>query len=201
MSSIYYFRHSIKDGENNTLGPKGLELAKRVGSYMYREDDEFNPEVVFTGPLVRTVQTAYAFMQGLSEQCNCPIPVLLEAIPEFGNDGLFVDMVKPSEFRTLAAKMGNYRALLACHNGDVVGLWVDIATDAVKKMFTAMNEVQTAAAFGHSPMIELALAGILGSKELPEEYLVLKEMEGVLLEMDDAGNISVSRKISMPLAA
>ncbi len=202
MKRLYYFRHSIKDGEASTLGPKGLELANLVGAWVFCHDHEFDPALVFTGPLVRTVQTAYAFMQGVSKRCGGSMPILMPAIPEIGDDALFAEMVKPAEqFRALAGEMGNYRALLTCHDGDVVDFWIVRAMEGLKKMVGAMEEVNCAVVFGHSPIIELTLAGILG-KQLPEELLTFSEMEGVLLTVDGDGKVNVIvHKISMPAQA
>ena len=194
MKRLFYFRHSTKDGFQNSIGEKGLALAEQVGAWMLNDvtaqEVDFNK--VFHGPLIRTAQTALAFMSTFGGEFKT-MPVVVE----IGDDQLISDMVRPSQFRPLAGVMGYYAALLQCHGGESVDYWILRAVAAVINMFAAMDEDDDAVAFGHSPMIELALAGIMGTKKLPEEYLVFSDMEGVELQQDDAGNISIVGKISM----
>ncbi len=198
MKRLFYFRHSSKDGANNTLGPKGLELAHKVGDWLYDtenggEDDGLGFDKVFHGPLVRTAQTALSFMLGYGYGGD-----VMPIVPEIGDDALFAEMVKPSQFRTLASAMGNFKALLQCHDPNQSAEWIYLAFSAVENIFSAMNDSETGVAFGHSPMIELALAKVLGTTELPEEYLTFGDMEGVEFQQEEGEAIKVVRKIAMP---
>ncbi len=193
MKRLYYFRHSSKDGANNTLGPKGLALARKVGDWLYDAEEELEFDRVFHGTLVRTAQTALAFTAGYGA-----VGDIMPVVPEIGNDALFSQMVDPSQFRTLASAMGNFKALFQCHDSEVISSWIAEASLAVVNMFSAMEDGETGVAFGHSPMIELALAKVLGTTELPEEYLVFGDMEGVELQQEEGGAIEAIRKISMP---
>ena len=193
MKRLYYFRHSSKDGANNTLGPKGLALARKVGDWLYDAEEELEFDRVFHGTLVRTAQTALAFTAGYGA-----VGDIMPVVPEIGSDDLFSKMVAPSQFRTLASVMGNFKALLQCHDPNQLAEWTYLAFSAVENMFNAMEDGETGVAFGHSPMIELALAKVLGTTELPEEYLVFGDMEGVELQQEEGGAIEVIRKVSMP---
>lgn len=192
MKKLYYFRHSTKDGANNTIGPKGLALARKVGDWLYDVEEELEFDRVFHGPLIRTAQTALAFIAGYGA-----VGDIMPIVPEIGDDELFKQMTAPSQFRTLASAMGNFRALCQCHDKSLVEVWADSSLEAVKKMFLAMEDRETAAAFGHSPMIELAICALAGSFEFAEEYMSFDDMEGVELSCDDYV-IKVVRKISMP---
>lgn len=194
MKKLYYFRHSTKDGANNTIGPKGLALARKVGDWLYDNNEEgLEFDCVFHGQLVRTAQTALAFTAGYGA-----VGDIMPIVPEIGDDELFKQMTAPSQFRTLASAMGNFKALLQCHEQTRCGEWTYLAFSAVEKMFDAMNESEAGVAFGHSPMIELALAKILHTTELPDEYLTFGDMEGVELQQEEGEAIKVVRKISMP---
>lgn len=195
MKKLYYFRHSTKDGANNTIGPKGLALARKVGDWLYDNEEDLEFDRVFHGPLIRTAQTALAFTAGYGA-----VGDIMPIVPEIGNDALFAEMVKPSQFRTLASVMGNFTALIQCHERSLVETWaVDHALKAVQRMFSAMEKGETAVAFGHSPMIELAVSALAGNFELPEEYLICNDMEGVEFQQEESGVIKAIRKISMPV--
>jgi hypothetical protein len=193
MKKLFYFRHSSKDGINNTIGPKGLALARKVGDWLYDSEEELEFDRVFHGTLIRTAQTALAFTAGYGA-----VGDIMPVVMGLGDDAVFGEMVKPSQFRTLASSMGNFRALSQCHDASAVQKWAEGALSTVREMFDSLQADETGAAFGHSPMIELALAGILGTNDLPEEYLTFSDMEGVELQMEEDGAIKPVRKISMP---
>ncbi len=195
MKTLYYFRHSTKDGVNNTIGPKGLKLAKDVGEWLMLWDSTIVIHKAFHGLLVRTAQTALAFFCGFLDT-----PEVMPVVTEIGDDALFAEMVKPSQFRTLASAIGDFRALIQCHDSENIKALGALSMVGVVKMFDEIGYGETGVAFGHSPMIELALMSTLNTIDLPEEYLTFGDMEGVELHLDEHGTVTVIRKISMPAA-
>ncbi|MDP2599930.1 MAG: hypothetical protein Q8P84_04250 [Deltaproteobacteria bacterium] len=201
MKQLLLFRHSIKDGPMNTLGPKGTKLAREVGEWL-RDTESIWPQKVFHGPLVRTEQTARAFVDGFFQHATVEAqPRFMPAIEEFGTDQLFAEMVAPDGFREKAKELGNYYALFELHDVDTLRGWTGHCASGIRRAFDMLEDGECGVAFGHSPCIELAVAGILkstSSTDMPVEFTALSEMQGILLEQDDFGIIRPVRKIAMP---
>ena len=189
MKTLYYRRHSIKDGPNNTIGPEGLELAQSEGEHAGNIGEEYY--WMFHGPLIRTAQTALAFLSGLAlgSRTLTLIPIPMPIIEEIGTDELFAKIGTPECHAAVKSGMSNLMATLTTHP-DVVGEFITTAMAGVKKMFSMIDDGPPSIAFGHSPMIELAAYGI------DKSQYTLGELEGLVFIQDDNGDIAVARKIS-----
>jgi hypothetical protein len=197
VKTLEIYRHSLKDGKaKNTVGPKGLALAKAQGDKRNGED-AFCYEAAFHGVEVRTAQTLLAFISAADEDNF--LPEIMPAVEGFGSDALFADMLKPPEFRDIAKGVGTFRALLTCHPFERVKAWAEACYAGLVEVFAQITEGEVGLAISHSPTIELALWHAGGFADLTDKYAVLKEMEGVLLEQDDDGVIKVVEKIAAPV--
>ena len=200
MKTLHYRRHSIKDGTvKDTIGLKGLKLARHEGGLLH--DAGFPIHRLFHGPLVRTAQTALAFCQGL---CGI-LPDVMPVVLEIGTDELFREMATEQFRVAVKAGMSNFYALQAAHPEDKIVQWMDHSQKGVQSMFDQMEDGETAIAFGHSPVIELA-ALAYDAGEQPVEKIVtgwdnLSDLEGLIFEgaflEGQKGLIAVTRKISV----
>lgn len=187
MKTLHYRRHSIKDGPNNTIGPKGIVLARAEGEKVDITDTSYARG--FHGPLVRTAQTLLAFSRGLGYVPD-PMPV----VPEIGTDDLFAAMATPEFRQTVAGGASNFTSLVTAHGFDQCRDWAIIAALGVASMFGAMGQDEMAIAFGHSPVIELAIWRLCGH-DMPEVFLrQIADMEGAIFT-EENDKIEVLGKI------
>ena len=193
MKTLEIYRHSLKDGQYpNTIGPKGMSLAMSQG--VNRAQEAIRYQVSAHGVEVRTAQTLLGFLYG---QCEL-MPQPLLSVEGFGNDNLFAEMVAPPTFRDIAKGVGNFSALLLLHSEEQVKSWAKLCHDGVLQVFAQIEDGEVGLAISHSPSIELAMWRAMNFAELPDSYAVMKEMDGVVLQQDAAGIISVIKKISAP---
>ena len=191
MKTAIAFRHSLKDGPNDTCGPKGLELAAAQGAVFF--DSAFRVSKATHGVLVRTAQTLLAFLTaGPSRSVK-----ILPPIAEFGSNELFAEMTGHSEFRERAKLAGNFRALIQCHGHHKCMEWAEQCAHGVLKFFDQLEEGETGVFVTHSPTLELALWELLGYENLPAEFEIFAEMEGVLILLVD-GKFILGRKFGLP---
>lgn len=193
MKILLYRRHSIKDGEvRDTIGPKGLDLAVVEGRRDLKQSG-WCVERVFHGSLVRTAQTALAYLEGQGNSLFIVEPV----IEEIGTDALFAEIANDA-FRA-ATKEGasNFDALIAVHGVDKAEEWALAAAKGVTKMFDAMVGDEVAIAFGHSPTIEMAAWAINEYEPLPNKLTALNDMEGIVFLSEDFDSITIGEKISV----
>ena len=178
MKKLYYLRHSRKDAENN-ISPEGIELAKARGQSL----DEIEFTHAFVGPLARTQQTASAFFLTHPGHAELHNP-----IPGIGNDTLF-KKIATDEFKAIVGPgKSNFEALMEAHYYEDIHDWMAIAYEAVCKMFDQIEEGQTAIAFGHSPMIELA-AYYVALARLPVFFTRFREMDGLVFGCTETAGI------------
>lgn len=180
-------RHSTKDGAvPDTIGPKGLALAKSEGE----KDRRLPIQYLFHGPLVRTAQTCGAYIMAQADDAQW-MPV----VPGLGDDALFAQMVT-DDFRAEVKKgQTNFAAVLAAHGDLVVKTWAETCAMSVRTMLDLMDERAMAAGFFHSPTIEWAAWAINEFKDLLPELTQLGDMEGIEFEQDENGLITISSKI------
>jgi hypothetical protein len=188
--TVLAFRHSLKDGPVNTLGPAGINLAFEQGGYMnYARIDK-----IFHSVVARSIQSALVFLTGWAKGKTTPLPTAMPAILEFGNEELFKVMTAPPEFRALADQVGNFSAILILHHPALVRQWAATALLGLQKVFDQTEEDETAVVITHSPMLELAVWANEDFQMLPEKFLNFSEMSGVVLKQEE-GRIGIYRKI------
>jgi hypothetical protein len=173
---LIYVRHSLKDGANNAIGPKGIALTQeKAVSASYTD--------IFYG-IYRTVQTALAYICHIG--C-APGTRVHTPIAEIGTDELFAVMVNDAFKAAVKSGKTNIQALyLAGHSEEQLAAWANNALNGVKKMFDAMPEDGLGLAFGHDPIIPLATIA-LGYGGVPS----LKEMEYLHFELRDNDTITI----------
>lgn len=198
---LVYRRHSTK-GTDNLLTPEGIALAVAEGRKAAEErfkdcegwHDESPHTPFFHGPLARTAQTALAFSTAWPD--ITPMP----AVVEIGDDNLFGEMATPALRDAVKAGASNFEAVLAVHGKDKAREWGGAAVDGLMKMFAAMEDGETAVAFGHSPVIELAAWWVAGTQML-ESHTRLGDMEGIVFieecGPDGVWTIRVAEKIAV----
>ncbi len=183
VKKIRYVRHSIKDGANNTIGPKGIAYVqeKAIGA-KYTD--------IFYG-IYRTVQTALAYIC----QVGCQPGVRVHTpVAEIGTEELFAIMVNNGFKAAVNAGKTNIEAVyMAGHTGEQITIWANDALTGVKKMFDAMPDNGFGLALGHDPIIPLATIA-LGYEGIPS----LKEMEYLDFFLQDDGSIEVHDPRTIP---
>jgi len=201
MKRIEIYRHTLKDGKTkNTAGPKGLALAMAQGTArndVVKDEKAVEYTKATHGVEVRTAQTLVSFLMGAEGS----LPEILPPIEGFGSDPLFAKMIEPSQFRTLAASMGNFKALLALHPMEQVKEWAEFCHAGLVDFFEQLTGADLGLAMSHSPSIELALWRAGNYADLSDEFTSFAEMEGVIIEMDEEGNITPIEKIPAPVPA
>lgn len=199
---LYYFRHSTEDGPNKSTGPEGLKKARLHGRWFAEHHPSVNLCKLFFGPEPRNAQTALGFIQGYVGDAAWSdvvlFPDIQPVILEFGDDDLFDLMTSPIYFRPVADEIGDYEAVINCHTEANVKLWAATALDGIKNVFGKTKYGEQVAAFGHSPMIQFGIAGLLKNLSIPTGYKIILEMECVLFRQDEEGDIAVVEKIFMP---
>lgn len=180
MKTLHYRRHSIKDGAvKDTIGLKGYELAFQEGERSQADQSFVSFSVAFHGPLVRTAETLMEFLRGSEDT-----PRHAPAIEEIGNQKWFDELVTNGEYMSAVnAGKTSLEALYAAagDNQALRNAWVETAKRAVEKMFEQMSDSETAIAFGHTPIIELAAENtVTFGTPLPEGWNHLAEMDGLV---------------------
>lgn len=188
MKTLHLRRHSMKDGANDTIGPKGLALAKaegekKTGLGVHEVGD--GPDAmyvnnayarIFHGVLIRTLQTVYGFAQGLGYT-----PTLMPMVKGLGDQATFVEMVNDAFKSAVKDGKSNLAALGHAHSATRVSSWAKEAVDALESMFDQMTDDEVAIGFFHSPTIELAAANcVTFGTALPKGWDDLKEMDGLV---------------------
>ncbi|OGE74269.1 MAG: hypothetical protein A3I07_00510 [Candidatus Doudnabacteria bacterium RIFCSPLOWO2_02_FULL_42_9] len=183
MKTLTYRRHSLKDG--HYISKAGIELARDEAEVYESRPDAVEFSCVFHGPFVRTAQTALAFCCALTVTPPDAMPI----IEEIGNDAIVALIVNDAFKAAVAKGESNYQATVSSHSATELSDLSRTAMAAVTKMFDAMKDKNDVGiAFGHSPIIELAVCNMSG---LPDGWNELNEMDGLVLEQDDAGQIRV----------
>jgi|GEM_PF-1528627 len=183
---IYLSRHSIKDGPNSTVGPKGLALAMREGAKSTRLFS-----YAFHSPIIRTLQTLAAFI--LAGVCR---PKLMPVVYGLGSEELLAKIMTRRVRRMVKQGATSFEAIRQCHR-DQGRKFARTGLTTVHEMFSQMGHGTVAVATFHSPCIELLVWALLGFKRLPKKYASFGEMEGVVLEQDAEGNIRILDRITV----
>ncbi len=182
VKTLRYVRHSLKDGANNAIGPKGIALTKEKAVFAPYTD-------IFYG-IYRTCQTALAYICHIG--C-APGTRVHTPITEIGTDELFAEMVN-AEFKA-AVKSGktNIQAIYeAGHPEKQLVAWSEDAALGVRKMLDLIPVGGFGLALGHDPIIPLA------AKAYGYSIPSLKEMEYLDFELHDDGSIRAEVVITDP---
>lgn len=206
MKTLHYRRHSIK-GADNMLTTEGIALAVAMGKKAAKQYDgtiiaSDGPDAMygrltygrlFHGFLPRTIQTALHFCHGLGYT-----PETMPPVPEIGTDGLFTEIATPKFRELVKAGASNFVAFLHAHPSEKCVVWANYMAQGVQTMFDLIKEGETAIAFGHSPIIELAAAWATWSQNLsllPDHFRHLGDMEGIEFIQRDDGSVALGEKI------
>ena len=182
--TLRYVRHSLKDGANNAIGPKGIALAQeKAVSAPYTD--------IFYG-IYRTVQTALAYICHIG--C-APGTRVHTPIAEIGTDELFAVMVNDAFKAAVKSGKTNIQAIYeAGHSVEQLAAWSEDAAIGVKKMFDLIPVGGFGLALGHDPIIPMAAEIFSAEVEIQS----LKEMEYLDFYMDADGNITVDDPRTIP---
>lgn len=196
MKRLIYLTHADADEEASEslkfLSLAGLDLARDVGLAYRAMSDRFGIDCVFHGPHVCTAQTAASFIVGHGH-----VGRVAPVVSQIGTKELLSEITSPSTFRALAASGGNIHAMLACHGvAKVVDEWAEIVRGGVSQMFAQLEEGELGVAFGHGPMIDLAVCAVKGTFDLSREYFSYHTLEGVELGLHPDGWAKVLSKVS-----
>jgi hypothetical protein len=185
---LILFAPSTLDGPDQTIGPKGLELARLKGLLMGDRVIAFNR--LFYGPFLETTQTALAFCEGLNNMpTSNPVRVGL------GDKTLFVEISTP-EFKLAATNgMSNFNAVKEIHGEAKAMIWAEVSKSSVLSMFDQLKHNEVGVGFFLSPMIELA-AWCCGANSVPKGWDRLGDMEGLIFSHHSERKILVEEKIS-----
>jgi broad specificity phosphatase PhoE len=172
VRSLELRRHAPRDPDADRLSENGRALALHVG-----KDLPGGYAAVFTSPAQRAAETAAWFLRGLGQQ-----------LPQ--EHGVADGLSSPVEdrWRTAAKAAGTGRIdAVRAQDPDLVAQESARLARAVRDLLAAIPEGGRALAVGHSPLIEAAVYGLTGSVIPP-----LDECDGVLMEQDDRGEITVA---------
>lgn len=184
MKKLHLRRHGKKDGPNDTIGPQGLEQTRREGVEAVRNGNSY--QRLFYGPLVRTAQTALAFLEAFMRP-----PITMPVVQGLGDDALFKEIVNDTFKRAIAAGQTNLAATLMAHPSERCTIWQMHAGAAVEQMFDALGEGEMGLGFFHSPTIEMAAS----SFGFVVTDLKLAELEGLEFTQDANGVVRVTTVI------
>ncbi|OGE87807.1 MAG: hypothetical protein A3J07_03790 [Candidatus Doudnabacteria bacterium RIFCSPLOWO2_02_FULL_49_13] len=189
MKRLHYRRHSLKDGANDTIGPKGLALAEAEGqkkTKLGKHEVGDGPDAMFVnnhfarifhGVLIRTLQTAYAFAKGLGYT-----PPLMPVVAEIGTPE-FAAEIGTDAFKAAYKETSNYlKATRQAHGDEKAREFATRVVESVIAMFNQMAEDETAVAFGHSPMIDLVVWWLYPRDVTDVSFA---EMEGIVLTFEN----------------
>lgn len=183
MKTLHLRRHTLNTG--GFVVAVGHNLAKNEGRRLNDVGITISFRRVFHGPLIRTLQTAWAFFEGFGSD----FPILMPAVQGLGDDKLFGpdEMVTP-EFREAQKTMPNLAALDKVFPAERVQKWQQAAGDAGRSMFEQVSDEEIAIGFFHSPTVELVVRDLVPEANRLEGWDSMKEMDGVVIEQDDEGS-------------
>lgn len=174
---LRYRRHAKNVG--GIVGQEELDRIQNIASDQNNPlSDEMSITDAFHGTLIRTAQTAIAWLTADGQE-----PRVHQPIPEIGSDDLFKEMAN-DEFKIAQKSMSNIEALVAVHTPEKVVEYTTNAGEGVRKMLDLIEDDGVAEAFGHDPVIPLA------AKAFGADVPSLKELEYIDFIWED-GNITV----------
>jgi broad specificity phosphatase PhoE len=169
-------RHAPRDPEEDRLSSDGEILAESVG-----RDLEGPYGAVFTSPARRAAETAAWFLRGLGH----PIPAM---------HGVAEGLASTVEdrWRAAAKSAGSSRIdAIERVDPDLVEKESTLLGDTVRQLIADLPDGVRGLVVGHSPLIEAAVYGLLGTVVDP-----LRECEGVLL-VENGGALRLDRELRL----
>jgi broad specificity phosphatase PhoE len=169
-------RHAPRDPDEDRLSSDGEILAERVGK------DLSGPYgAVFTSPARRAAETAAWFLRGLGH----PIPAI-HGVAE----GLASEV--EDRWRAAAKSAGSSRIdAIERVDPDLVEKESALFADTVRRLISDLPEGARGLAVGHSPLIEVAVFGLVGTVVDP-----LRECEGLLL-VEEEEDVRLDREFRL----
>lgn len=202
VKTLVLFRHTTKDGPNETVGPQGFDLAASQGAaqsnYIKLADAEDGMDgdwqsrlsKLFYGWQFQNLQTALGFCKGLGF-----VPTLMPVVSGLGDDALFSEIIT-DEFRAaVAGGLSNFAAIRQVHGHQQSVAWAEQCRLALITIFEAMADGQTGVGFFYGIPIVLA-AWACGATE-DEEHIWdhLGLMEALVFIADRENIPSLAGKI------
>jgi len=175
------------------IGDAGMKLASLEGGRAAHH--KLNYGRVFCSLIRNSAETAIGFLSGYSKPLLfCPV------IPKLGDRARMDEIDNPGYQEARADGQHPFDALFFSQSSQVLDGWLSDAARGIYQIFLQTEPGETVLAFGHSPLIQLAVSWLqveLGqANELTDELKDLAELEGVVLVQDDDGKIFVGSKIA-----
>ncbi|PIY96827.1 MAG: hypothetical protein COY66_02780 [Candidatus Kerfeldbacteria bacterium CG_4_10_14_0_8_um_filter_42_10] len=182
QKTLRIYRHSLKDGKNDSIGPLGIELARQVA----KQTIDRVVTDIFIGPLPRTTQTVEAMQSAVPDFFSGV--VTLKSIPNLGSKEMFTFLTEPKVagkgFKELAERIGNLNALFTLHTPAAFDFLKSIVRQGVVNMFAEMIGNFAIGIF-HSPTVELAAESFSIQLLLPPQFPEMSYVEFIKPEDDD----------------
>lgn len=176
MRALELRRHAPRDPDEDRLSSDGEILAERVG-----KDLQGPYDAVFTSPARRAAETAAWFLRGLGH----PVPAM-HGVAE----GLASEV--EDRWRAAAKSAGSSRMdAIERVDTDLVKKESALLADTVRRLIADLPKGGHGLAVGHSPLIEVAVYGLVGTVVDP-----LRECEGVLLVQEE-GEVRLDREFRL----
>lgn len=194
MKKLHLLRHSIKDGPNGIIGPRGLKLARNQGQLVNLGHIEpvrtvgEGPESVrrerrygrlFLGPQIENAQTALAFCGGLGYT-----PELMPMVYGLGDELQFGEIITREFVRAVAGGLSSFEAIRQVHGDQKALDWGNRDLMALIEMFSVLEDDEIGAGFFHGIPIELAAWACGAPEEDRAIWTGLKETEGLVFVCD-----------------
>lgn len=191
MKTLVLRKHSIQDGPNGSLGPKGLELAKREAERL--SDRGIGFEMLFYAPLIGEVQTALTFCEGLNY-----VPPIMPIANGVGDVGL-LKKIMTDDFRSAVANgIPSFMAMMQIHGENNVHEWSEEAHQSILAIFNQLGHEETGIGFFPGPLIKLA-GWSCGVKASIPQWDKLGPMEGLIFSFESYKKILVNEKAPLGL--
>jgi hypothetical protein len=197
---LHLRRHSNKDGSIQTIGFKGLELARSQGELVNlglapmvgqptQEEDEMallessqptkrRYDKLFHGHQIQNAQTALAFCQGLGYTPRV-MPIVW-----LGDDSTLKIIATPEFNQAVADGLTFYAAIRQVHKNENFMAWAEYCRMAVIAMFDAMKNREIGVGFFYGIPIELAAWACGADEEDQVIWTGHREMEGLVFVWD-----------------
>ncbi|MFN2589821.1 MAG: histidine phosphatase family protein [Actinomycetota bacterium] len=170
MRELELRRHAERAKEADALTPEGRDHAETVGRSL---GTDF--AVVFVSPAKRAAETVAWMLRGSGQ------PVPTHAVtPALGSE-------VEDRWRAAAKAAGSSRVdAVSLEDPELVASEAARLGSGVRELFDHIPDGMNGLAVGHSPLIETAVYGLANLIIEP-----LRELEGVHITMDDAGEVRI----------